>query len=167
MRPSGGNHKTLKKYVRAWGISTAHFDPAAARRPRGRARPLEEVLVAGSEYSRQSLKRRLFSEGIKDQRCELCGQDEQWRGRRMALILDHINGVPRTTAREPPDRVPELRGHPGHPLRTQRGPRPGVRGLPRGVPANQSRATPLLEAVLGAIGAEPPARTVERLPTRS
>ena len=25
--------------------------------------------------------------------CELCGQGEEWRGRQMALILDHINGV--------------------------------------------------------------------------
>ena len=25
--------------------------------------------------------------------CELCGQDEIWFGRRMSLILDHINGV--------------------------------------------------------------------------
>lgn len=24
----------------------------------------------------------------------MCGQDENWRGRRMSLILDHINGVP-------------------------------------------------------------------------
>jgi hypothetical protein len=51
------------------------------------------VLVAGSAYSRQSLKRRLFAEGLKERRCELCGQDEHWHGRRMALILDHINGV--------------------------------------------------------------------------
>ena len=27
-------------------------------------------------------------------RCELCGQTESWRGRTMALILDHVNGVP-------------------------------------------------------------------------
>ena len=25
--------------------------------------------------------------------CELCGQGGMWRGRRMALTLDHINGV--------------------------------------------------------------------------
>lgn len=25
--------------------------------------------------------------------CELCGQDEIWHGRRMSLILDHVNGV--------------------------------------------------------------------------
>jgi predicted nucleic acid-binding Zn ribbon protein len=57
------------------------------------AQPLEEVLVEGSTYSRRSLKRRLYAEGLKARRCELCGQDESWNGRRMALILDHINGI--------------------------------------------------------------------------
>jgi hypothetical protein len=93
MRPAGGNHATLKKYVRIWGISTDHFDPAAAKRPRGPAQPLGDVLVAGSTYSRRSLKKRLYASGLKQRRCELCGQDEEWNGRRMALILDHINGV--------------------------------------------------------------------------
>jgi len=56
-------------------------------------RPLEEVLVPGSSYSRASLKRRLYSEGLKAPVCELCGQGDIWRGKRMGLILDHINGV--------------------------------------------------------------------------
>jgi hypothetical protein len=93
MRPAGGNHMTLKKYVGIWALSTAHFDPGAARRPQRRATQLEDVLVAHSTYSRQSLKKRLYADGIKQRVCELCGQDEEWQGRRMALILDHINGV--------------------------------------------------------------------------
>lgn len=46
-----------------------------------------------STYSRGTLKRRLYAEGYKARECELCGQGEMWRGKRMALILDHINGV--------------------------------------------------------------------------
>jgi hypothetical protein len=95
MRPAGGNWKTLQRYAHAWGISTTHFDPDAGgrRASRARRRPLAEVLVAHSTYHRGHLKRRLYSEGLKERRCELCGQGEEWRGRRMALILDHINGV--------------------------------------------------------------------------
>lgn len=55
--------------------------------------PLNEVLVEDSSYPRASLKRRLYSEGIKERRCELCGQGEEWNGARMSLILDHTNGV--------------------------------------------------------------------------
>jgi hypothetical protein len=56
--------------------------------------PLEQVLVEGSNYSRATLKRRLYEVGLKERRCELCGQGETWRGLTMSLILDHINGVP-------------------------------------------------------------------------
>jgi hypothetical protein len=96
-RPVGHNFRTLQRWVRRWSISTAHFDANAARR-RANCRhrvPLAEVLVADSSYmSRGNLKRRLFEAGLKERRCELCGQSQIWRGRPMALILDHINGVP-------------------------------------------------------------------------
>src|SRR5687767_14386093 len=95
LRPAGGNHRTLQKYVLRWGISVDHFDPVAARikaLARG-AIPLEDILVEHSTYSRGHIKDRLYGAGLKARRCELCGQDENWRGGRMALILDHINGV--------------------------------------------------------------------------
>jgi hypothetical protein len=93
-RSAGGNHATLKKYIALWGISTDHFDPWRNVRPPSReAKPLAEVLVEESTYPRVNLKRRLLAEGIKQPRCEMCGQDEHWRGSRMALVLDHINGV--------------------------------------------------------------------------
>ena len=58
------------------------------------AKPLVEILVSDSTYSRGKLKQRLFEEGLKQRVCEMCGQDEEWNGQRMSLILDHINGVP-------------------------------------------------------------------------
>ena len=93
--PTGGNWKTLKKRTGALAIPTDHFDPYAASRERRRdvRVPLEEILVEGSTYNRHNLRRRLYEEGIKKRMCELCGQDETWRGKRMGLILDHANGV--------------------------------------------------------------------------
>lgn len=95
--PTGGNPRTLKSWAQRWGISTSHFDPNAARLEglkRARRRiPLEQILVEASTYSRGNLKARLYEAGMKDPVCELCGQGEIWRGRRMALILDHINGI--------------------------------------------------------------------------
>jgi hypothetical protein len=44
-------------------------------------------------YARKELKDRLYKTGLKKRECELCEQDETWRGKRMSLILDHINGV--------------------------------------------------------------------------
>ena len=99
MAVGGNNGRTLKRYAeKVWLIPVDHFDPLAAQRKaleRGRKpqRPLAEVLVEGSTYSRGTLKKRLYECGLKTRRCELCGQGEEWRGARMALILDHINGV--------------------------------------------------------------------------
>jgi hypothetical protein len=93
--PTGGSWQILKKYAEIWTISTEHFDPEGARieNLRGKRKPLSEVLVERSTYSRNHLKRRLFAEGLKEPRCELCGQGEIWRGQPMSMILDHINGV--------------------------------------------------------------------------
>jgi hypothetical protein len=92
LRPAGGNHRLLRRWLDLWGISTEHFTGTPSPRRRTPI-PLEDVLVAGSTYQRRQLKQRLYDTGIKSRVCELCGQGEDWYGRRMALILDHINGV--------------------------------------------------------------------------
>jgi hypothetical protein len=95
LRAAGGNFRTLKRLIERYGISTEHMDPnwvLRGDRPR-RTIPLERVMVESSSYSRSKLKRRLYNAGLKERRCELCGQGEEWNGRSMSLILDHVNGV--------------------------------------------------------------------------
>lgn len=99
LRPHGGNFRLFRKYVdEIWHLPTGHFNPDAARVARvntlQRPIPIADVLVEGSSYSRTKLKQRLYDTGLKTRNCELCGQGENWKGRRMSLILDHINGVP-------------------------------------------------------------------------
>ncbi len=54
---------------------------------------LSDILVENSSYtSNSTLKRRLFSEGIKDEKCEICGISE-WNGKPISLQIHHINGV--------------------------------------------------------------------------
>ncbi|HEX4734215.1 MAG TPA: hypothetical protein VH247_07365, partial [Thermoleophilaceae bacterium] len=94
MRPAGGNHKTIQRWAQRWGISTEHFDAGRARAAasRGRGRTLEEMLVPESNVKRARLKQRLYEAGLKKPECEECGQGEIWQGKRISLILDHING---------------------------------------------------------------------------
>jgi hypothetical protein len=75
------------------GISTDHFDPYAAVRGGRCPKPLDQILVQGSTFSRGHLKTRLYEAGLKQRICELCGQGEIWRGVPTSMILDHINGV--------------------------------------------------------------------------
>ena len=93
LRPAGGNHRLLRRWLDTWGISTEHFIGTPHGPPRREPIALEEVLVLGSTYQRSQIKQRLYDTGLKQRRCELCGQGEEWRGRRMSLILDHINGI--------------------------------------------------------------------------
>src|SRR5215212_2812069 len=91
---SGGNPRTIQKYVGSWDISVEHFDPDGVRASgiRREPIPLAAVLVQSSTYHRGYLKERLYHEGLKDRACELCGQGETWNGAPMSLILDHVNG---------------------------------------------------------------------------
>src|SRR5215470_4328823 len=94
---TGGNHLTIKKYCQIWNISADHFLTQSERirinPPSPNAIPLAVILVEHSTYSRFRLKERLFKEGIKKPICELCGQDTWWHGKKISLILDHINGI--------------------------------------------------------------------------
>lgn len=83
---SGGAHLVLRKYAALWNISTEHFDPYATVRGGGstRHRPLKEILVENSSFSRGHLKERLYQAGLKYPICESCGQGEigeteRWR----------------------------------------------------------------------------------------
>lgn len=96
LRPAGHNRRTLWRLIERLEIPTDHLDRNWANRcerPRT-ATPLVEILVEGSTYNRGKLKQRLYDEGLRSRRCEMCGQGEVWRGQRMSLILDHINGCP-------------------------------------------------------------------------
>jgi HNH endonuclease len=92
---NGGIHRFLKGHILRLGLDTAHFTGQSwargARFPRRRARPLSEILVAGSTFSSAGLRRRLIAEGLKPPHCELCGITE-WRGAPVRLELDHVNG---------------------------------------------------------------------------
>lgn len=43
------------------------------------------------QYQTNKLRLRLFKEGYKDEKCELCGI-ESWLGKKISLELDHIDG---------------------------------------------------------------------------
>lgn len=94
---TGGNNNTLRKYIKEYNIDISHFDPHKVRREKlikHNTIPLNNILVENSTYSYTTgLKKRLYKEGLKKRKCELCDQGEEWKGKKMSLILDHINGI--------------------------------------------------------------------------
>ncbi|HYZ81150.1 MAG TPA: HNH endonuclease [Solirubrobacteraceae bacterium] len=59
--------------------------------PRPRLEPLDQILAAGRRRSRQHVKTRLLTAGLKESRCESCGLT-QWRDQPLSLELHHVNG---------------------------------------------------------------------------
>ncbi len=75
-----------------FGFSAAAWTDAVRRgalRARARLLPIHEVIAHAK--SRSHLKRRLLAAGIVANCCEACGIS-QWRGRPLAIQIDHING---------------------------------------------------------------------------
>lgn len=100
LRAAGGNYKIFHKYVNLYKIDITHFEDKIKiyQKTLGvsnlkRKKDLSEILVKNSDYCRTHLKERLYKEGLKLRQCEDCGQGEIWRGKKISLILDHINGV--------------------------------------------------------------------------
>jgi hypothetical protein len=92
-----GNFQTLKKYIKIFNIDISHFTGGSfqiGNTPKNKVK-IESILKVDSNFSRTSLKKKLYSEGLKEKRCEICGIDENWfNGSKIVHILDHINGDP-------------------------------------------------------------------------
>jgi hypothetical protein len=96
LKPAGGNYAFISLQIKRLGLDTGHF--------RGKAwnkglklgykhrTELSALLVLGSRPQSYKLKQRLFQEGIKQPKCELCGWAVVSADGRMPVELDHING---------------------------------------------------------------------------
>lgn len=94
----GGNFKTLKQRLKEDKIDYSHFSLYNKNR-KGvlfggkKAKPLGEVMIENSTYSRCCLKKRLIEESILENKCSNCGLNTEWDGKKLVMVLDHINGI--------------------------------------------------------------------------
>ena len=94
--PAGGNYVQVQYRIRMLELDTTHFTGKhwnKGTQYHTKALPrLETLLVIGDRTQSYKLKKRLFSEGLKTPKCELCGWAERAADGRMPVELDHING---------------------------------------------------------------------------
>lgn len=90
---SGKSYRVLKRFIEKNGIDYSHFDPWKNNKYKHVGKPISYWLSTNIDISSRHLKDKLYREGLKERKCEECGQGEEWRGKRMSLILDHINGI--------------------------------------------------------------------------
>lgn len=94
---SHGNYGTLKRRLNEENIDYSHIKMGRNSNKHRvfpiRAIPLEKVMIKNSTYSRKSLKIRLSKNGMLKNYCYNCGLPSFWNGKKLVLILDHINGI--------------------------------------------------------------------------
>ena len=96
IKPTGGNYRIVHKAIDLYHLDTSHFtgqgwNVGLRFRPR-KELEIGEILKKDSYYQSYKLKRRLLKEGLKENRCEICGLTE-WNGQPIPLELHHVNGV--------------------------------------------------------------------------
>ncbi len=94
LSPNRGNRKTIQKYISIFSVDVSHFTFKYSSKKRIIKYELCDILIENSPYrNNTSLKKRLFAEGLKENKCEFCGLGDVWMGIKISLILDHINGI--------------------------------------------------------------------------
>ena len=150
LRAAGGNHRTLKRHIAHYGVSTEHFNPNWALRA-WRA-PCGDAACGGAGRGLELPPRCAEASPLRPG-----AQGEAVRavrtGRALARAPDgadsrsHQWRRQRQPAREPADRLSQLRRHPRHPLRSAQSHRvlgPRVSALRKRIPA-QVPAAALLQ----------------------
>lgn len=94
---TSSNYKTINDRIKELDIDISHLDPnylkSKIHGKRSRI-PDEDVFVKNSKYERSHLKRRIIKQNIlPSNKCDICNMNNDWCGKELVLILDHINGV--------------------------------------------------------------------------
>ncbi|MFJ2869062.1 HNH endonuclease [Streptomyces sp. NPDC087298] len=94
---SGAARARLKRDIETYGLSTAHFSGQAHGRGRRspNRKPAAEIfqrLEPGAPRTSTALLRRALDDIGVPHECARCGTGETWRGNRLVLEIDHVNG---------------------------------------------------------------------------
>jgi hypothetical protein len=100
LRQAGGNHASIGRKIKSYGLDTSHFLGGRTNcgpDRKGGVTPLskEEILTRDPDRDwRRNGKtlRRALSEIGREEVCEECKSPPEWRGKPLALHLDHRNG---------------------------------------------------------------------------
>jgi hypothetical protein len=89
----GIHFNTFKRYAVKFGVYNPNQSGRGlVKKGNGSKIPTDEILEGKHpQYQTNKLRLRLIKEGIKDEKCEICGIEE-WLGDRLAFELDHIDG---------------------------------------------------------------------------
>lgn len=96
LKYSGSNFVTVKDAVARLGLDTKHWTGRGHLIGKHhfwpKAKPLSEMLIDDCKISRRTIKARLIKEGLLKNECMVCKQGNDWKGKPLVMVLDHIDG---------------------------------------------------------------------------
>lgn len=94
-------YTTFIRHCKEHGIYAPNQGGRGTEKPRPKQRiPVEDVLSNRHYMPSHQVKKKLLSEGLKKNECEVCGQGPTWNGQPLVLQLDHVDGNKRNNALE-------------------------------------------------------------------
>lgn len=91
-RGTNTNYDSIKRIIEKYNLDTSHFAPSDYSNNRIKKYDASEVYCENSKFKNtNSLRKRLFKDGLKEEKCECCGNIE-WNGLPIPLQVHHING---------------------------------------------------------------------------
>lgn len=89
-KPTNTNIEMIKKIINKYNIDTHHFNTIKTNKNKTKLK-LQEILIKNSTYNTSKLQHRLIQEGLKEHKCECCG-NTLWNNEPIPLQLHHKNG---------------------------------------------------------------------------
>lgn len=85
-------YDTYRKHAKRLGVFKTNQSGVGTSKNKPYMYSTEDILAGKIPHaSRGVIKRRLYNEGYKEEKCEMCGMKD-WQGIKIGLELDHING---------------------------------------------------------------------------
>lgn len=86
---SGSNATRIRKRIDDLQLSTDHFT-LGNQRPTKRTE--DNIFILNSTAAQKTLRDWYKKGNYTEYKCSICGQEPEWNGKVLTLILDHING---------------------------------------------------------------------------
>lgn len=88
-----GNYDSIRPRIKNLELDTSHMKGHKCGRGGPIKKNINEFLIINSSCSRHNMKNRIIKENLIKNECAICGQKSEWRGEKLSLVLDHINGI--------------------------------------------------------------------------
>jgi Zn finger protein HypA/HybF involved in hydrogenase expression len=88
-----GSYKSIKSQLVKLGVEIPEFNYEPYNKTFKNKICDSEIFIENSSFSRQHLKERIIKSELIDYKCEECGNEGEWNGKKLSLHLEHKNGV--------------------------------------------------------------------------